>query len=277
MKFLLVNNMKTIAKTQLIVLFLLIGLSANLFGQFPERPQQGSLVNDFANVLTQQQEKQLLRQLSAFGGKTSTALIIVTIPDLQGFDKAQYAVELAHKWGIGQKGKDNGILILVKPKTATSRGEAYIAVGYGLEGVVPDIVANQIVDFEMIPEFKTGDYYAGLARSVNVLMELTVGEYTADQYAQSKGGDLVGLIPFFFFIVMFVIFAMQGRNRSSGMGSRSSSSSLLTMMLLGSMMGGGSRNSGWSNFNSGGGSFGGGGFGGFGGGGFGGGGAGGSW
>lgn len=277
MKFLLVNNMKTIAKTQLIVLFLLIGLSANLFGQFPERPQQGSLVNDFANVLTQQQEKQLLRQLSAFGGKTSTALIIVTIPDLQGFDKAQYAVELAHKWGIGQKGKDNGILILVKPKTATSRGEAYIAVGYGLEGVVPDIVANQIVDFEMIPKFKTGDYYAGLARSVNVLMELTVGEYTADQYAQSKGGDLVGLIPFFFFIVMFVIFAMQGRNRSSGMGSRSSSSSLLTMMLLGSMMGGGSRNSGWSNFNSGGGSFGGGGFGGFGGGGFGGGGAGGSW
>lgn len=277
MKFLLVNNMKTIAKTQLIVLFLLIGLSANLFGQFPERPQQGSLVNDFANVLTQQQEKQLLRQLSAFGGKTSTALIIVTIPDLQGFDKSQYAVELAHKWGIGQKGKDNGILILVKPKTATSRGEAYIAVGYGLEGVVPDIVANQIVDFEMIPEFKTGDYYAGLARSVNVLMELTVGEYTADQYAQSKGGDLVGLIPFFFFIVMFVIFAMQGRNRSSGMGSRSSSSSLLTMMLLGSMMGGGSRNSGWSNFNSGGGSFGGGGFGGFGGGGFGGGGAGGSW
>lgn len=277
MKFLLVNNMKTIAKTQLIVLFLLIGLSANLFGQFPERPQQGSLVNDFANVLTQQQEKQLLRQLSAFGGKTSTALIIVTIPDLQGFDKAQYAVELAHKWGIGQKGKDNGILILVKPKTATSRGEAYIAVGYGLEGVVPDIVANQIVDFEMIPEFKTGDYYAGLARSVNVLMELTVGEYTADQYAQSKSGDLVGLIPFFFFIVMFVIFAMQGRNRSSGMGSRSSSSSLLTMMLLGSMMGGGSRNSGWSNFNSGGGSFGGGGFGGFGGGGFGGGGAGGSW
>lgn len=277
MKFLLVNNMKTIAKTQLIVLFLLIGLSANLFGQFPERPQQGSLVNDFANVLTQQQEKQLLRQLSAFGGKTSTALIIVTIPDLQGFDKSQYAVELAHKWGIGQKGKDNGILILVKPKTATSRGEAYIAVGYGLEGVVPDIVANQIVDFEMIPEFKTGDYYAGLARSVNVLMELTVGEYTADQYAQSKSGDLVGLIPFFFFIVMFVIFAMQGRNRSSGMGSRSSSSSLLTMMLLGSMMGGGSRNSGWSNFNSGGGSFGGGGFGGFGGGGFGGGGAGGSW
>lgn len=276
MKFLLVNNMKTIAKTQLIVLFLLIGLSANLFGQFPERPQQGSLVNDFANVLTQQQEKQLLRQLSAFGGKTSTALIIVTIPDLQGFDKSQYAVELAHKWGIGQKGKDNGILILVKPKTATSRGEAYIAVGYGLEGVVPDIVANQIVDFEMIPEFKTGDYYAGLARSVNVLMELTVGEYTADQYAQSKGGDLVGLIPFFFFIVMFVIFAMQGRNRSSGMGSRSGSSSLLTMMLLGSMMGGG-RSSGWSNFNSGGGSFGGGGFGGFGGGGFGGGGAGGSW
>ena len=270
--------MKTITKTHWIVLFLLMGLSVNLFAQFPEKPEPASPVNDFANVLSTQQEKQLFNKLSQFSYQTSTQIVLVTVPDLYGFDKAQYAVELAHKWGIGQKGKDNGILILVKPKTASSNGQAYIAVGYGLEGVVPDAVANQIVDFEMIPEFKKGDYFAGLARSTKVLMELTAGEYTADQYAKSKGGDIAGLIPFFFFIFMFIIFTMKGRNRSSGMGSRSSSSSMLTWMLLGSMMGGGRSNSGWSNFNSGGGSFGGGGgFGGFGGGGFGGGGAGGSW
>jgi uncharacterized protein len=278
MKFLSVNSMKTIANIKLIALVLLIGFSINLFGQFPAKPVPASPVNDFANVLSTQQEKQLFNQLSQFSYQSSTQIVLVTVPDLQGYDKSQYAVELAHEWGIGQKGKDNGILILVKPKTATSRGEAYIAVGYGLEGVVPDAVANQIVDFEMIPEFKTGDYFAGLARSTKVLMDLTAGEYTADQYAESKGGDIAGLIPFFFFIIMFVIFTMKGRNRSSGMGSRSSSSSMLTWMLLGSMMGGGRSNSGWSNFNSGGGSFGGGGgFGGFGGGGFGGGGAGGSW
>ncbi len=271
--------MKTIANIKLIVLVLLMGFSINLFAQIPAKPEPFYPVSDFADVLSNQQENQLTRQVADFNIKTSTAIVIVTVADLQGIDKAQYAVELAHKWKLGQKGKDNGILILVKPKTTNSRGEAYIAVGYGLEGVVPDAVANQIIDFEMIPEFKTGDYFAGLARSTKVLMDLTAGEYTADQYAKSKGGDLAGLIPFFFFIVMFIIFTMKGRNRSSGMGSRSSSSSMLTWMLLGSMMGGGRSNSGWSNFNSGGGSFGGGGgFGGFsGGGGFGGGGAGGSW
>lgn len=268
--------MKKTAKTHLIALFLLIGLSVNLFGQIPAKPEPFYPISDFANVLSREQENYLTRQLADFNAKTSTAIVIVTVGDLNGYDKAEYAVELGHKWKLGQKGKDNGILILVKPETASSRGEAYIAVGYGLEGVVPDAVANQIIDFEMIPEFKTGDYFAGLARSTKVLMELTVGEYTANQYAKSKGGDLAGLIPFFFFIIMFVIFTMKGRNRSSGYGSRSNSS-LLTMMFLGSMMGGG-RSSGWSNFNSGGGSFGGGGFGGFsGGGGFGGGGAGGSW
>jgi len=277
MKFLLVNNMKIISKSGLATLFLLIGISINIFGQFPTKPEPASPVNDFADVLTAQQEKMLFNQLSQFSYQSSTQIVLVTVPDLQGLDKAQYAVELAHKWGIGQKGKDNGILILVKPKTTSSKGEAYIAVGYGLEGVVPDAVAKQIVEYEMIPEFKIGDYYSGFAKASKILINITTGEYTADQYAQSKGGDIAGLIPFFFFIIIFILFTMKGRNRPTGYGSRSNSSSLLTMMFLGSMMGGGRSSSGWSNFNSGGGSFGGGGFGGFGGGGFGGGGAGGSW
>ncbi|MCD6178754.1 MAG: TPM domain-containing protein [Bacteroidales bacterium] len=269
--------MKIISKSGLATLFLLIGISINIFGQFPTKPEPASPVNDFADVLTAQQEKMLFNQLSQFSYQSSTQIVLVTVPDLQGLDKAQYAVELAHKWGIGQKGKDNGILILVKPKTTSSKGEAYIAVGYGLEGVVPDAVAKQIVEYEMIPEFKIGDYYSGFAKASKILINITTGEYTADQYAQSKGGDIAGLIPFFFFIIIFILFTMKGRNRPTGYGSRSNSSSLLTMMFLGSMMGGGRSSSGWSNFNSGGGSFGGGGFGGFGGGGFGGGGAGGSW
>jgi len=276
MKFPLVNSMKIISKSNLITLFLLIGLAFNLFGQFPEKPQQGSLVNDFANVLNKQQEDQLLRQLLSFGSETSTAIFIVTVEDLQGYDKAQYAVELAHKWGIGQKGKDNGVLILVKPKTGSSRGEAFIAVGYGLEAVVPDAVAKQIVEFEMISEFKNGDYFAGFVKTNKVLMDLTRGEYTADQYSQRRGGDASGLIPLGIFIVMFIIFTRGGRNRSTGLGSKNRIP-WWSLMLLGSAMGGGRSGSGFGSFNSGGGSFGGGGFGGFGGGGFGGGGAGGSW
>lgn len=280
MKYLLdnmkLNKIQTHFKSAFVLL--LLALSVQVFAQFPAKPEPFYPVNDFANVLTSEQENRLTQQFANFFQKTSTAIVIVTVNDLNGYDKAQYTVDLAHKWELGQKGKDNGILILVKPKTASSNGEAYIAVGYGLEAVVPDAVANQIVDFEMIPEFKTGDYYAGFAKASKTLMEITAGEYTAEQYAQSKGGDLTGLIPFFFFIIIFIIFTMKGRNRSTGMGSRSGSS-ILTWMLLGSMMGGGRSSSGFGSFNSGGGSFGGGGgFGGFsGGGGFGGGGAGGSW
>ena len=175
MKYLL-DNMKlnrTSIKKKLALVILLLTLSIQSFAQFPERPAQGSLVNDFADVLSPQRENQLLRQLSAFGSQTSTALILVTVPDLNGYDKAQYAVELAHQWEIGQKGKDNGILILVKPKTASSNGEAYIAVGYGLEAVVPDAIAQQIVTYEMIPEIKANDYFAGFAKASRNLMEIT--------------------------------------------------------------------------------------------------------
>lgn len=260
-----------------VMLLLVMSVSLSLFAQFPEKPEPASPVNDFANVLTAEQESQLLHQLSSFTEQTSTQIVIVTIEDLQGYDKAQYAVELAHKWGIGQKDKDNGILVLVKPKIGSSRGEAYIAVGYGLEGIVPDAVAKQIVEYEMIPEFKKDDYFSGFVKADKVLIELTGGEYTADQYTKSKGGNIAGLIPLVFFIIIFIFLTRGGRNRSSGMGTKSSVP-WWTLMLLGSAMGGGRSSSGWGSFNSGGGSFGGGGgFGGFGGGGFGGGGAGGSW
>jgi len=278
MRFLL-DNIKKRSKLILAIgaTFMLFVLSTNVFAQIPAKPEPFYPISDFANVFTNTQVNQLTRQLADFNAKTSNAIVIVTVNDLEGYDKATYAVELAHAWEIGQKGKDNGILILVKPKTNVSRGEAYITVGYGLEGVVPDAIAKRIVDYEMIPSFKTGDYYGGFVAATKVLMDITAGEYTAEQYSKSKGGDLAGLIPLFFFVIIFIIFARGGKNRGSGLGTRSSIP-WWTLMFLGSSMGGGRSSSGWGNFNSGGGSFGGGGFGGFsGGGGFGGGGAGGSW
>lgn len=280
MKFLL-DNIKSghsIAAFRSILLILLFSVSLGVFAQFPAKPDKIYLVNDFAKILSSDQVNQLNNKLIDFRKKTSDEIVIVTVDDLEGYDKTQFAVELAHKWGIGQKGKDNGILILVKPKTNASRGEAYIAVGYGLEGVVPDAIAKRVVEFEMIPAFKAGDYNAGLVAATKVLMDITKGEYTADQYVESKGGDFAGLIPLVIFIILFILFASKGKNRSTGIGSKSSLP-WWTLMFLGSSMGGGrSSSSGWGSFNSGGGSFGGGGFGGIGGGGgFGGGGAGGSW
>ena len=246
---------------------------------FPEKPVPPRLVNDFAGMLNSQQINSLENKLVAFSDSTSTQIAIVIVNDLRGYDKADYAQRLAEKWGIGQKGLNNGILILVKAKTRQSpRGDVFIAPGYGLEGVVPDLVCGEIVDYEILPSFRRGDYYGGLDKATNTLMSLARGEFPADQYQKPKSGDLGALMPFIIFIIIIVIIIFT--RSSGGSNQRHISRKGLPLWILLSMMNsGGNRHSGsWGGF-SGGGGFGGGGggFGGFGGGSFGGGGAGGSW
>jgi len=259
----------------ILAIFIFTGLSAQ--EEFPARPVPPRLVNDFAGVLTPQSRAYLENKLDGFNQKTSTQIAIVTVKSLSGYDKADYAVKLAEKWGIGQKGKNNGILILVKPKTAAERGEVFVAIGYGLEGVVPDIVARQtIIANEFLPAFKEGDYFTGLEHGTNVLMSLTAGEYTADQYVKqaNKGkGGIGGLGIIIFFFVMIVIFS-RSRSQYRSIGS---SPGFWGSLFLMNMLGGGGRGGSWDDFSGGGGGSSGGDFGGFGGGSFGGGGAGGSW
>lgn len=175
------------------------------------------LVNDFAGVFTPQQQHALEQKLVAFDRKTSTQIAIVTVDDLGGYAPNEYAQRLYDQWGVGQKGKDNGLLILIKPKTQDSNGEVFIAVGYGLEGVVPDITAGRICDQEMLPSFRTGDYYTGTDRAVNVLMQLTEGEFTAEQYGRQGApqGMTTGAIVFIVLVALFLLF---GRNRGGGGG-----------------------------------------------------------
>ncbi|MEZ5196515.1 MAG: TPM domain-containing protein [Bacteroidales bacterium] len=214
----------------------------------------------------------------AFNDTNSTQIAIVIVNTLNGYDIVDYAQRLAQKWGIGQKKYDNGVIILLKPKTTESKGEVNIDVGYGLEPIIPDITAKRIVDNEMIPFFQNNDYFGGLNEATDVIMSLAAGHFSADEYEDSAGsGSPLGfLVPI---IVLIIIFSIVNRKRRGYYNSGGNSSSLLMAMLLGSMMSSGSRGSSWSNFSSGSGGFGGGGrsFGGFGGGSFGGGGASGSW
>lgn len=267
------QNMKKYFSILLVSLLLLSSLLS--FAQFPERPNPPRLVNDFAHILSAQEIKSLERKLVNYNDTTSTQITIVTIPELQGMDKAQYATELAHKWEIGQKGVDNGSLILVKPKTSRSKGEVYIAIGYGLEGTIPDATAKRIVDAEMLPFFKVNRMYDGLDAATSSMMSLLSGEFTAENYGKrgTDAGDMAGIIVF---IVIIIFFLFAGRAKGSQHGMSSRASGFPWWIFLFSGGGGGS---GWNNFSGGSGSFGGGsgGFGGFGGGGFGGGGAGGSW
>ncbi|MDX1285105.1 MAG: TPM domain-containing protein, partial [Draconibacterium sp.] len=258
-------------KKTIIFILVLTGIISQLFAEIPERPVPPRLVNDFASVLSENEYNQMESHLEKFARETSTQIVVVTLGDLEGYDPADFAQRLGEKWGVGQKGKDNGLVVLLKPKTNDSRGQIYISTGYGLEAVLPDIIVNrEIVENEMIPRFKENDYYGGLAAGINVMMEITRGEYTAEHYKQSvnSGGGGFSIFGILLFIAIISIFG-RGRRRRFYSPGRS-----LPFWLAMGMMSGGSRGSSGSfgNFSSGSGSFGG--FGGFGGGSFGGGGAG---
>lgn len=247
-------------------------------GDFPERPQPPQIVNDLAGVLNPSDKNQLEQKLVRFNRETSTQIAVVTLNDLRGYAISDYAVRLAHEWGVGQEGKDNGILILVSPENQ----KVFIATGYGLEGAVPDATAQQIVDNELLPQFRQGNYYKGLDQATTVLFDLTRGEYTAEQYSEKVGDNRESQAPYpigllFLLVIVFAVVGRIKRARHYSMGHGIPFWAALTMLGAASHRQHGS----FSNFSSGaggfGGSMGGGGFGGFGGGGFGGGGAGGGW
>ncbi len=263
----------------------IVAFAVNLsFAQVPERPNPPRLVNDLAGIFTSGQTASLEYTLVAFADSTSNQIAVVTVPELYGMDKMQLAYEIGEKWGVGQEKFDNGVIILVKPKTASSNGEVFIATGYGLEGVLTDAACRRIIDEYMIPAFKANDYYAGVVNAVNVIMPLAAGEISTDEFADNDEGDAMAAAFFLIFIaVVFFALLLSGNNGQNmgggnGNGGNRHDASALDMLILGSILSNsGRRSSGSYGGGSFGGGFGSGGFGGFGGGSFGGGGAGGSW
>ena len=261
------------------ILLAFVLMSGSIFGQgIPEQPRPPRLVNDFVGLLSSRQNNLLERKLVAFNDTNSTQIAVVIVSSLNGYDISDYAQRLAQKWGIGRKKYENGIVIILKPKTAGVNGEVDIEVGYGLEPIIPDITAKRIIENEMKPHFKQNDYYGGLNAATDVIIELAAGHFSAVEYQKrTKGGGPIGFIAPI--IIMIIIFSMMNRRRKGGQHYSSNRSSLpfwLAMGMMGSM-GGGSHSGSYGNFSSGSGGFGGGSFGGFGGGSFGGGGASGSW
>ena len=252
--------------------------------QVPQRPNPPMLVNDLAGIFSRGQNAALEEKVVSFADSTSNQIAIVTVPELYGYDKAQLAYSIGEEWGVGQDKFDNGIVILVKPKTGNSSGEVFIATGYGLEAVVTDAFAKMVIERAMIPYFRENDYYGGIAAALDALMPVISGEISTDEFAAGEDDGWLPALVFMFFFIIFVailIAASKGNNQNMGGGNYRGGRDFTATdaFILGSILGNatGSRSSGGS---FGGGSFGGGGFGGFGGfggGSFGGGGAGGSW
>jgi uncharacterized protein len=230
------------------------------------KPNPATLVTDVAGVLTPEQKQALENKLVAIDDSSSNQIAVVIIPSLDGYPKEEYANKLLREWGIGSK-KNNGVLLLI----SINDRQIWIEVGYGLEGAIPDITALNIIDNDIKPAFKAGNYYEGIDQATDNIAKAAVGEYKVAKAKKSKsksrgsGG---------FLIILIIIFLVL-RNGRGGGGSNIGGggfSDVATGMLLGSLLGGGGRGGGgWGD------SGGGGGFGGFGGGSSGGGGAGGSW
>lgn len=237
-------------------------------------------VNDFANLLEPFQKQALEQKLRNYNDSTSSAIVIITVTDLQGYDIQQLALKYLRDWGIGVKGKNNGVVILVSKNDHKAR----IETGYGMEGVLPDILSKQIIDERMIPFFKNNDYYAGFNNAVDAIIQAAAGEYKADPNAKKDTNATAGKIIPLIIIFFVIVFLFSGRGGGGGgsymsrKGSRSFLGRALPWFLLGNLLGGGrGRGGGFGGGGFGGGGFGGGGFGGFGGGSGGGGGASGGW
>ncbi|MFX1702306.1 TPM domain-containing protein [Chitinophaga sp. CC14] len=249
-------------------LLMMAGLLANA-QNIPPRPNPPTLVNDFAGVLLKTEDDALEQKVVAYFDSTSTQIAIVTLKSIGDYDISQVSLKILRDWGIGTKGKNNGILILVSVEDRKIR----IETGYGMEGVVPDAVANQIISQVIKPAFREGHYYQGLDGAVEAIQKAAAGEYRADP-RQSKPGISPGAI-FLIIMVIVIIVSIIGRGGGGGRGGGTTYNRRGGWIwpVIGGMggFGSGSGGGGWS------GGGGGGGFGGFGGGSGGGGGASGSW
>jgi uncharacterized protein len=264
----------------LVLVFL--GLFSNIQAQdcFPQKDDR-RLVYDGTGMLAANEVQLLEDSLQNLARTTGTQIVVVIVEDLCGFEPYAFATKLGESWGVGQAKQDNGIVFLIKPKQPNSKGEAFIAVGRGLHGTIPDAISYTIVENEFIPRAKQKKYFEGIAKSVQILSDLSRGKYPASEYAPEKKsniGGILGAVVFFIIIAaVFLLFKVKSTRqyaRSNNLGFWAA------WALLASMN---TRHSGYYNSfrggsgGFGGGSGGGGGFGGFGGGSFGGGGAGGSW
>jgi uncharacterized protein len=190
-------------------------------------PVLSGRVVDAANILSPEQEVQLTTKLHALDTQSKRQLVVVTIPDLQGYDISDYGYRLGRAWGIGEKGKNNGALLIVAPKDRKLR----IEVGYGLEGILTDALSSRIIRGTIVPHFKANDYPGGIMAGTDALTQLLslppdearkLAEQAAreqqDQAGDNSGFWAVVLIFFLFFFVFPLFSRRSGRSYRSGFG-----------------------------------------------------------
>ncbi|GGK40340.1 MULTISPECIES: TPM domain-containing protein [Flavobacteriaceae] len=256
-----------------IAFFIAILVVQVAFGQFtiPDKPKLQTSVYDYANLLSASQKSTLEQKLISYSDSTSTQIVIATVETIKGEDIGILTPKWAHQWGIGQAKEDNGVFILL----ANKERKIWISPGYGVEHKLTAGITGTIVRTIIIPEFKQGDFYAGLDKGTYAVFEVLNGTYKNNAPAKSESGGFPSFIIIIIIIfILLIIFSKKNRgggNGGRGFRDKSTAADILTAIILSRAGRGGFGSGGFGVGSSGG--FGGG----FGGGGFSGGGAGGNW
>ncbi len=240
------------SRPALIVAFALAATFAHANEVIP--PPPAHYFNDYAGAVSSGTVADLDAQLTQFERDTSNQIVVAIYPQMQSDSSIEdYTVRVAQKWGVGQKGKKNGVVLFV----FTQDRQVNIEVGYGLEAVLPDATCHQIIENEIKPYFRAGNYDDGMRAAVTAIMQATRGEYKG---TGQTAGDLISrnhalAIKFALFAALLAFSFWSSRRRSRLYGSSGSSA----VWFGGGFGGGFSGGGGGGGFSGGGGSFGGGG------------------
>jgi uncharacterized protein len=253
-----------------IITFLLFSFTVAILSAL-QVPELQARINDYAGLLSETEKTKLESYLTYVENNSGAQIALLTIPSLQGDSLESYSIRVADKWKLGEKGKDNGVLLLI----ALEEKKIRIEVGYGLESVLTDAATGYIIREIMVPSFKKGNYEQGIAEGLAaiggaVTREAPISSEVINESSKDES-NLAAIIPFIIFILIFFAGGI-GRSRRY----RRKGFSPVAAFFMGSMMGSSMSRGSRGNSGFGGGGFSGGGFSG-GGGGFGGGGASGGW
>ena len=224
-------------------------LSLNSVAAAPTFPKLSGRVVDLAEMLSPGIEHEITKLSEAHERATTDQVVVVTVPNLQGYSIEEFGFQLGRHWAIGQQGKDNGVLLII----AKSERKVRIEVGYGLEGSLTDAIASDIIRSVITPNFRAGRFDHGIFAGANAIIQALGGEYHASPKRRSSSPHFLPLAAVLVLIVIFVFIAIMGRiggppRRSYSGGSYRSGG-----------FGGGGFGGGGGGFGGGGGGFGGGG------------------
>jgi uncharacterized protein len=204
--------------TNLLCLFLTLAVGQNI----PDKPSPMRFVNDYAQLLSVNEQAELEKTLIRYNDSTTTQIAIVILPTLGGVEIAPFGLELFRKWGIGTKELNNGVLILVS--TDPVKRQTNITTGYGMEGVLPDMICKRILDKHLVPNLQKGTYYQGFSETIERIVKQAKGEYVDKKFKKKQQKEVKPLtlvqkclfVGFFVLYLLGILFGIVPAGRSRG-------------------------------------------------------------